>query len=259
MLYQHYLDSILPNWTAGPSRELAASGDATAAYENVFSGHQLLLFQRALIGRFGGSGRTGRTGIEKSDTDVQLVARVHTHLDPGLAEVEHERELLPGEDVRVLGLLERALQLVQLEGGEGGARAADLARRTVRRGIVVVVAETRRVVVKGACLWRGRRGRGRRLLCRGVRPPQRWRNRRRQMRRMMRRRRRRRRVRERVGQVEPEERGRPANGQAGSDRGKRAEGRQRRKGTCEACKVRHDLTMATRTRTCMQILSFLSR
>lgn len=50
------------------------------------------------------------------------------YLHPGLAEVEPHRELLPGEDVRVLRLLEGPLQLVQLVGGEGGPAPAHLPR-----------------------------------------------------------------------------------------------------------------------------------
>ena len=46
------------------------------------------------------------------------------HLYPGLAELGPLTELLPGVDVRVLGPLERLLQLVQLVGGEGGAGAS---------------------------------------------------------------------------------------------------------------------------------------
>ena len=46
------------------------------------------------------------------------------HLYPGLAELGALAELLPGVDVRVLGPLERLLQLVQLVGGEGGAGAS---------------------------------------------------------------------------------------------------------------------------------------
>ena len=42
-------------------------------------------------------------------------------LYPGLAELGALAELLAGVDVRVLGPLERLLQLVQLVGREGGA------------------------------------------------------------------------------------------------------------------------------------------
>ena len=53
---------------------------------------------------------------------------VFYHLDSCFGEVQPEGQLLPGEDVRVLGLLKGPLQLVQLEGGEGGARPPDLPR-----------------------------------------------------------------------------------------------------------------------------------
>ena len=43
------------------------------------------------------------------------------YLYPGLAELGALAELLAGVDVRVLGPLERLLQLVQLVGREGGA------------------------------------------------------------------------------------------------------------------------------------------
>ena len=45
------------------------------------------------------------------------------HLYPCLTQLGPLAELLPGVDVRVLGSLERLLQLVQLVGGEGGAGA----------------------------------------------------------------------------------------------------------------------------------------
>ena len=48
-------------------------------------------------------------------------------LDARLRQVEAHGELFAREHVRVLGLVEGALQLVQLVGGEGGARAAYLA------------------------------------------------------------------------------------------------------------------------------------
>ena len=43
------------------------------------------------------------------------------HLYPGLAKLGALAELLAGVDVRVLGPLERLLQLVELVGREGGA------------------------------------------------------------------------------------------------------------------------------------------
>jgi len=59
-----------------------------------------------------------------------------TDLDSCLAEIKSHGEFLPGEDVRVLGLLEGPFQLVQLVGGEGGAAAADLARLVHVVGVV---------------------------------------------------------------------------------------------------------------------------
>ena len=49
------------------------------------------------------------------------------HLHPRLRELQLGRQLLPGEHVRVLRRLERALQLVQLQRRERRAAAADLA------------------------------------------------------------------------------------------------------------------------------------
>ena len=49
------------------------------------------------------------------------------HLYPGLTELGPLAELLPGVDVRVLGPLERLLELVQLVGCERGARPPLLA------------------------------------------------------------------------------------------------------------------------------------
>ena len=48
------------------------------------------------------------------------------YLNPGFSELQPHGQLLPREDVWVLGLLEGPLQLVQLEGGEGGSGAPDL-------------------------------------------------------------------------------------------------------------------------------------
>jgi len=44
-----------------------------------------------------------------------------THLDAGLREADPHGDLLAHEDVRVVGLREAALQLVQLGGSEAGA------------------------------------------------------------------------------------------------------------------------------------------
>ena len=49
------------------------------------------------------------------------------YLDPGLRQVDLHGDLLPGVDVGVVGLLEGALQLLQLGRGEGGADPALLA------------------------------------------------------------------------------------------------------------------------------------
>jgi len=46
-----------------------------------------------------------------------------THLDAGLGEADPHGDLLAHEDVRVVGLREAALQLVQLGGSEAGAVA----------------------------------------------------------------------------------------------------------------------------------------
>ena len=45
------------------------------------------------------------------------------YLDPGLCQPDLARELLPGEDVRVVGLREHRLQLLQLLQREGGSVA----------------------------------------------------------------------------------------------------------------------------------------
>lgn len=42
-----------------------------------------------------------------------------THLDADFRQIDLHGELLPGVDVRVVGLLKRPLELVQLVGGEG--------------------------------------------------------------------------------------------------------------------------------------------
>ncbi len=47
-----------------------------------------------------------------------------SHLDPGLGEVDLHGDLLPGVDVGVVGLLEGALELLQLGRGEGCPDAA---------------------------------------------------------------------------------------------------------------------------------------
>lgn len=45
-------------------------------------------------------------------------------LNSGLSELGPEGQLLPGVNVRVVRLLEHLLQLLQLEGAEGGAVAS---------------------------------------------------------------------------------------------------------------------------------------
>jgi len=51
-----------------------------------------------------------------------------TNLHSGFAEIKSHGQLLPGEDIRILRLLKRPLQLMQLVGGEGGAAATYFAR-----------------------------------------------------------------------------------------------------------------------------------
>ena len=67
-----------------------------------------------------------------------------SHLHPRLSKVQPHGQLLPGEHVGVLGLLEGSLKLVQLEGGEGGARPTDLPRLV--RVIQLPVLEAERQV-----------------------------------------------------------------------------------------------------------------
>ena len=62
-------------------------------------------------------------------------------LDARLAQLEAERELFAREHVRILGLGELELELIQLIGGEGGARAAYLAADRSTIGIRLVHVE----------------------------------------------------------------------------------------------------------------------
>lgn len=55
-----------------------------------------------------------------------LIFRRFSYLHSDFRQVHLERQLLPAVHVRVVGLLEGSLQLVELEGGEGGPVAAVL-------------------------------------------------------------------------------------------------------------------------------------
>ena len=72
-----------------------------------------------------------------SGPEILVISCVVTYLHPGLAEFEPVGEILAGEHVGVLRLLEGPLQLVQLERGEGRSRATDL----LARGRLAVRAE----------------------------------------------------------------------------------------------------------------------
>lgn len=54
-----------------------------------------------------------------------------SYLHSDLRQVDLQRQLLPAVHVRVVGLLEGSLQLVQLEGGEGGPVPAVLLLRVL--------------------------------------------------------------------------------------------------------------------------------
>ena len=78
------------------------------------------------------------------------------YLDPGLCQPDLARELLPGEDVRVVGLREHRLQLLQLLQREGGS-VAPLLSPEERLVVHVAGVAQRRVCeeqgVTFACFW----------------------------------------------------------------------------------------------------------
>ena len=59
------------------------------------------------------------TALQQSSGEIQKRTRKSLYLDPDFWQVDLHGELLPAVDIRVVGLLEGSLQLMQLVGGEG--------------------------------------------------------------------------------------------------------------------------------------------
>lgn len=84
-------------------------------------------------------GRGGCTAWAAGDLLTQSCPSVaEPHLDARLGQLGALSQLLARVDVRVLGALERTLQFVQLDGGEGGARSPLFALQRDARFAVAV-------------------------------------------------------------------------------------------------------------------------
>lgn len=105
-------------------RRYARKGCCLHSLPNLHGPRSVIVTARGLVRNCTPPGK--RTGSRNRVGGTRGVITTGTHLDPDFRQIDLHGQLLAAVHVRVMGLLERSLQLVQLIGGERGAVPAVL-------------------------------------------------------------------------------------------------------------------------------------